>query len=125
MLVIAVMATCASLAGVAYAGGGSGDFVGCQNYYLPYQGACPGPDYHVWVQTEGWNSDGNGAASCSGVLHEQGQDWPIVGEKCDSNGGTYDAEYCTSACDGQTGHGFVEDNAGYNEYYTGWGQYSS
>jgi hypothetical protein len=73
-----------------------------------------------FIETEGWNTSGEGVGSCTGVVNEG---W--VAEVCvgDVSSG-YDEVYCTSGCNGAPGWAAVHDHSAYyRSYFTAWGRY--
>jgi hypothetical protein len=113
----------AALGFAASAFAGSGDFVGCTDVYLTSGANCNGPNVHTWVETEGWNTDGNGRGVCTG--------YGVYGSfelgVCDGDNvfNVYNAIYCTTSCNGATAYGWVGSNSSTADYFTGWGDYSS
>ncbi|MGA2471495.1 MAG: hypothetical protein ABSG64_12515 [Solirubrobacteraceae bacterium] len=109
--------------------GGSGDFVGCQDVYLSSGTTCWGPNVHTWIETEGWNVDNDGYANCNGVGNGSGNGssswYEYACDTGDKGSGSNNQIYCTSACDGVSGYGFVHDHSANNGDFTGWGEYSS
>lgn len=126
-LALAVALT-GSYAASALAGSGSGDFTGCGDVWLSSATTCWGPSSHTWVETEGSSADDQGTSSCTGDGTGSGNgtaSW--YDYNCDSSDlpSGANAVYCTSACDGDVGHGFVHDHSANADYFTGWGEYSS
>ena len=100
---------------------GARDF--CTNQLLEPGWTCgpEGSSESSFIETEGWNSSGEGVGSCTGTLNEAWYAEVCVGDI--STG--YDEVYCRAACNG-TGPGWaaVHDHSSkYKSRFTGWGRY--
>jgi hypothetical protein len=105
---------------------GSGDYV--TNQQLTSDASYVDSNYHGdIIDTESWNSPGNGYGSCSGVDYNGA--FTYYG--CVSNGSGYNGVHCSAAdgclpSGGYPGHAFVWNaTSGTTANFTGWDDWDS
>lgn len=114
-LVVVAVAIAIALPCSAFAG--SGDY--CSSCLLKPYSTHVGNERPSWIETESWNSNGEGVGSCTGV-GEGGGYWEGIRCVGDISSG-YDEVYCYERCKGIVGyHAQMEDNSKYTAYFTGW-----
>lgn len=127
VLVVGVLAVVAVLVAPSAAFAGSGE--PCKDFKLEPNQFCYNPygKHESFNETESWNSNGSGHASCTGVFgigSEGGVNFKEI--KCSTNGTGYREIYCTTKCKGLKGYAFAGNfKSGSTSVFTAWADWSS